>query len=105
MSMKKDGPSAETEESRMETRVIVVTSGKGGVGKTTVTANLAARLAIAWSVTGGTAASDSVPARATGGLIRRHRRLAILGLVNLHRVTVEGRVREQLGGLLEVHDG
>ena len=30
----------------METRVIVVTSGKGGVGKTTVTANLSARLAM-----------------------------------------------------------
>ena len=30
----------------METRIIVVTSGKGGVGKTTVTANLSARLAM-----------------------------------------------------------
>ncbi|MDO9508145.1 MAG: septum site-determining protein MinD [Thermovirgaceae bacterium] len=29
----------------MDTRIIVVTSGKGGVGKTTVTANLSARLA------------------------------------------------------------
>jgi len=34
------------EESSMETRIIVVTSGKGGVGKTTVTANLSARLAM-----------------------------------------------------------
>lgn len=45
-SKEKVGPSAETEESRMETRIIVVTSGKGGVGKTTVTANLSARLAM-----------------------------------------------------------
>lgn len=30
----------------MDTRIIVVTSGKGGVGKTTVTANLSARLAM-----------------------------------------------------------
>lgn len=45
-SKEKVGPSAETEESHMETRIIVVTSGKGGVGKTTVTANLSARLAM-----------------------------------------------------------
>jgi len=30
----------------MDTRIIVVTSGKGGVGKTTVTANLSARMAM-----------------------------------------------------------
>ncbi len=40
------GASAETEESLMDTRIIVVTSGKGGVGKTTVTANLSARMAM-----------------------------------------------------------
>lgn len=43
---KKAGASAETEESLMDTRIIVVTSGKGGVGKTTVTANLSARMAM-----------------------------------------------------------
>ncbi len=42
----KAGASAETEESLMDTRIIVVTSGKGGVGKTTVTANLSARMAM-----------------------------------------------------------
>ncbi len=36
----------EREVSGMDTRIIVVTSGKGGVGKTTVTANLSFRLAM-----------------------------------------------------------
>jgi len=38
-------------------------------------------------------------------LFRRHGRLTGSGLENLHWIAVEGRVGEQLGGLLEVHDG
>src|SRR5690348_819102 len=40
-----------------------------------------------------------------GRLLRWHRRLAGIGLIDLHRIAIEGRIGEQLGGFLEIHDG